>query len=611
MLAQGRYSMAREGKFKLFISYSRDDLKFADQLDTALNITGYDCTLDRQGIQAGEDWKHRLGSLILEADTVIFVLSPTSAVSKICAWEVEEAVRRGKRILPVLCQPLGEAQPQSRLSDLNYIYFYDEPNVPGSGFGSGLAQLVSAISTDLDWLREHTRLLQRAAEWEAAGRVENRMLSGADIRSAKEWAAHRPTGAPEPTSLHLDYIRASEAAESARQDAERQRLATMAAAQEARAEALAAAEAALKRAARARQIITGGSALAAVVLAVLAGWAWYQRQDAIAQRGRAHELQKRAVVIVGDAMNVFRELTDKDSLGPKEYGLVFPLYQAGAELGEGSSMNNLGLAYEHGRGVAQDFAQAREWYEKAIANGFWASMTNLGNLYGSGRGVPRDYAKARDLYEKAAASGGPVAMTNLGNMYADGRGVPRDYTKARELYEKAAAMGNVAARDRLEHLATLQAAAEGRYGDALRLEEARAAGVEDAEVKQGGQPGQKTARVLQNVSWYALFSRDFAKALDAGNRSKLLDPDGGLTYDVNRAHALMFLDRTEEARALHKMHKGKHLRQGSVSLWDTVILEDFAQLRKAGLDHPLMSEVAAMLESAAPATSPQTEPRKP
>src|SRR5262245_32700036 len=147
-LRGGTHSMVREDKFKLFISYSRDDLKFADQLDTALNITGYDCTIDRQGIQAGEDWKHRLGSLILEADTVIFVLSPTSAVSKVCAWEVEEVTRCGKRILPVLCRPLDGAQPPTRLSDLNFIYFYDEPKVPGSGFGSGLAQLISAISTD-------------------------------------------------------------------------------------------------------------------------------------------------------------------------------------------------------------------------------------------------------------------------------------------------------------------------------------------------------------------------------------------------------------------------------------------------------------------------------
>src|SRR5262245_18632553 len=369
----GGHAMAADnsGKLGVFISYSRNDLQFADQLDVALGLTGFTTTIDRHGISGGEDWKRRLGNLIRDADTVVCVLSPTSATSDVCHWEVDEAVRLGKRILPVLCRPLDGASPPPQLHHLNYIFFYEEPKSPGSGFGTGMVSLVSALNTDFDWLREHTRLLQRAAEWEAAGRVENRMLSGADIQSAKEWAAHRPKGAPEPTPLHLDYIRASETAAAARQDAERQRLAAMAAAQEARAEALATAEAALKRAARAQRIISSGSILAAVVLAAVAGWAWFQRQEAVAQRQEAvtqralantqtvsaKNILASAKSILASAMDLFRGLTDKQSLGPEDYSLVFPLYEKGATLGVASSMNNLGLAYEHGRGVAQDYAK--------------------------------------------------------------------------------------------------------------------------------------------------------------------------------------------------------------------------------------------------------------
>ena len=95
------------GKLRVFISYSRDDLKFADQLDAALSdVCGFECVIDRHGISGGEDWKRRLGNLISEADTVVFVLSPTSARSDICTWEVEEAARLGKRILPVNCRSL-------------------------------------------------------------------------------------------------------------------------------------------------------------------------------------------------------------------------------------------------------------------------------------------------------------------------------------------------------------------------------------------------------------------------------------------------------------------------------------------------------------------------
>src|SRR5262245_28390438 len=241
-------------KLRVFISYSRDDLKFADQLDAALNAYGFECIIDRHGISGGEEGKRRLGNMISEADTVVFVLSPSSARSETCAWEVEEAARLGKRILPVNCRPLEGASPPPRLRERNYIFFHADPKAaPDAGFGTGLASLVAALNTDLDWLREHTRYLQRASEWNAVGRPPNRLLSGDDIAEAKAWAARRPKNEPEPTALHLDFIRASEEEAEARASAQRKQLEAMAAAQAERETALHEAEEALKQAADAQR----------------------------------------------------------------------------------------------------------------------------------------------------------------------------------------------------------------------------------------------------------------------------------------------------------------------------------------------------------------------
>jgi TPR repeat protein len=76
----------------------------------------------------------------------------------------------------------------------------------------------------------------------------------------------------------------------------------------------------------------------------------------------------------------------------------------------------------------------------------------LGDLFYDGRGVAQDYGRAREWYEKAADAGNASAMTNLGWLYEKGMGVTQDYSKAREWYQKAADAGNADAKEALAHL---------------------------------------------------------------------------------------------------------------------------------------------------------------
>ena len=260
----------------VFISYSRPDQSFVDELAAGLEFAGAAVSIDRHSIREGEEWKARLSGLIASADTVVFVLSPDSAQSSICGWEVAEATALGKRILPVLWRPLQGAKAPSRLVELNFVRF-DE----GRSFMTGLKALVTALNTNLDWLREHTQLLARAIEWERGGRTENRLMSGTDIAQAKELVANRQLNGPEITPLQLDYIRASEAAESARNEATRRQIeersnllqeAEAATAQ--RAEALSKAETALQVAAQLRRRQDLGASIAIVVMSIVGLWAY-------------------------------------------------------------------------------------------------------------------------------------------------------------------------------------------------------------------------------------------------------------------------------------------------------------------------------------------------
>jgi hypothetical protein len=252
------------------------------------------------------------------------------------------------------------------------------------------------------------------------------------------------------------------------------------------------------------------------------------------------------------------------------------------------------VLYANGQGVAQDYAKAREWYEKAATKGDADAMTNLGLLYANGQGVTQDYAKAREWYEEAAAKDDADAMTNLGLLYENGQGVAQDYAKAREWYEKAAAKGDDEARTNLEKLRITEAASAGLYAEALQLQEALAAKVEAVETKREGKPGGETAEALTNVAWHAVFARKFTKALTAADRAHALLPDD-LAIQTNRAHALMFLRGGKEPKALYLAHKGKRISEQDGRLWERVIAEDFAEFRKAGLTHPMMADIEKQL----------------
>ena len=284
-------------KLKVFVSYSRRDVDFADQLVTVLADRGFEVVIDRKDIDAAERWKERLGQLILQSDIVVFVLSPDSARSDICAWEVEEAARRAKRVIPVLCRALEGELPPARLRDLNYIYFYRQEDVPGSGFGSGLVRLTNALSLDVAWLREHTRLEEQAARWEAGGRHEDVLVRGSELAGAIAWRDRQPANAPALTDMQRAFLAASEAAESLRASEERKRLDAMAAAQAERGTAIKEREEALKREAeveraRARQrrviALVSGAAVLLLILGI-AGFAFQQARLARQQSAFADQ----------------------------------------------------------------------------------------------------------------------------------------------------------------------------------------------------------------------------------------------------------------------------------------------------------------------------------
>ena len=89
---------APDDKLKVFVSYSRAQVAFADDVEFVLKKAGFDVLIDRRSIPRGHpDFLSFLEQMILSSDTVVFILSDESASSDTCEWEVNKARELGKR----------------------------------------------------------------------------------------------------------------------------------------------------------------------------------------------------------------------------------------------------------------------------------------------------------------------------------------------------------------------------------------------------------------------------------------------------------------------------------------------------------------------------------
>jgi TPR repeat protein len=124
-----------------------------------------------------------------------------------------------------------------------------------------------------------------------------------------------------------------------------------------------------------------------------------------------------------------------------------------AEEGNASAQYRLGLLYEGGVGVPQDYRQAKEWFEKAAKQGHVGAQADLGMLYLHGEGAPQSAQMAMFWFSRAAEQGDVLAFAKLGWMYAEGRGVLKDSIQAHMWYNLSAAQGEERAAEARDALA--------------------------------------------------------------------------------------------------------------------------------------------------------------
>ncbi len=196
---------------EVFISYSRQDLRFAKELAGALEARDKQPWMDVRGIEDGEVFPQVLRRAIEASDGFVFIISPAAASSSFCQQELDHALALGKRIVPVLHREVPDEALPAGIRERQWVQAGDEVT------GKVAERVARALDAEPDHTREHTRLLLRARHWDARGRRSTDLPRGEELADAEAWLTNAQGRDPAPTVLHAEWIGGGRAAVGRRQ----------------------------------------------------------------------------------------------------------------------------------------------------------------------------------------------------------------------------------------------------------------------------------------------------------------------------------------------------------------------------------------------------------
>ncbi len=217
-----------------FISYGRADSKaFATQLHGRLLEQGLKIWFDQNDIPLGVDFQNQIDDGIEKAHNFLFIIAPHSINSPYCRKEIELALKRNKRLIPLLHVeqitqetwqqrfPNGtpeewEAYKQKGLHSsfpnmhpaigkINWVYFREGID----DFEASFTGLINLLRSHADYVEQHTRFLAKALEWERHQKQTSYLLVGEERQQAEAWLKIRFKGEQPPcvpSDLHCEYI---------------------------------------------------------------------------------------------------------------------------------------------------------------------------------------------------------------------------------------------------------------------------------------------------------------------------------------------------------------------------------------------------------------------
>ncbi|MEW8507583.1 MAG: toll/interleukin-1 receptor domain-containing protein [Candidatus Thiodiazotropha sp.] len=188
----------------VFISYSRKDTDFVDSLIAFFEQQQITYFRDTKDLPPAVIWRDELKSAILDADNLLFIISPDSVDSEYCRMELEFAAEHNKRLIPVEYRCTDHAAIPRQLSRWQTLVFDDTAR------DKALNHIHRLIRQEREWRKQGSDYLRRAENWHAEPEAWG-FLAREELESARSWIEKGSAMEPGPTQLQLRYITESEA----------------------------------------------------------------------------------------------------------------------------------------------------------------------------------------------------------------------------------------------------------------------------------------------------------------------------------------------------------------------------------------------------------------
>ncbi len=99
-----------------------------------------------------------------------------------------------------------------------------------------------------------------------------------------------------------------------------------------------------------------------------------------------------------------------------------------------------------------------------------------------------------------------------------------------------------------------------------------------------------------SLAWFHLFDRNAREAIAASLKALELSPRNGAMINVTLAHSYLFDNQFDKAKAIYLENKNAKLRDDERT-FSQAVLDDFKKLEEAGVTHPDMEKIKALIAS--------------